>query len=90
MNPMGVELAVDNQIVSLLSSVRFADGLLNCAQRTGEFRYFDESRCAWASLCGSERRLRAEVSGSFSRHTEGYGAGLKATLAFQLESAPTG
>lgn len=35
MNNLGAEVAVDNQISSLLSSVRFGDDLLHCSERSG-------------------------------------------------------
>ena len=53
MNTLGAEVALDNQIVSLLSGLRFGDALLSCAERTGTYRFFDDGRCGWLQLGGS-------------------------------------
>lgn len=52
MNTLGAELAVNNQTVSLLSTIAFNDALLSCAERTGDYRFFDQGQCGWLRLRG--------------------------------------
>jgi outer membrane autotransporter protein len=52
MNTLGAELAVDNQLVSLLSTIAFNDTLLSCAERAGDYRFFDQGQCGWLRLRG--------------------------------------
>ncbi len=52
MNTLGAELAVNNQTVSLLSTIAFNDALLSCAERAGDYRFFDQGQCGWLRLRG--------------------------------------
>lgn len=52
MNSLGAELAVNNQTVALLSTIAFNDALLSCAERTGDYRFFDQGQCGWLRLRG--------------------------------------
>ena len=52
MNTLSAELAVNNQTVSLLSTIAFNDALLSCAERTGDYRFFDQGQCGWLRLRG--------------------------------------
>jgi hypothetical protein len=52
MNSLSAEIAVDNQISSLLSGIRFNDALLSCAERAGDYRFFDQGQCGWLRLRG--------------------------------------
>jgi len=52
MNTLGAELAVNNQTVSLLSTIAFNDTLLSCAERSGDYRFFDQGQCGWLRLRG--------------------------------------
>lgn len=68
MNTLGAELAVDNQIVSLLSSIAFNDTLLSCAERAGDDRFFDQGQCGWLRLRGQRFDQQA------TRDNLGFGA----------------
>ena len=59
MNTLGAEIAVDNQIGSLLSGIRFNDALLSCAERTGDYRFFDQGQCGWLRLRGQHFEQQA-------------------------------
>ncbi len=52
MNNLGAEIAVDNQLVTLLSGIGFNDALLSCAGRTGDYRFFDQGQCGWMRVSG--------------------------------------
>jgi uncharacterized protein with beta-barrel porin domain len=52
MNSLSAEIAVDNQIASLLSGIRFNDALLSCAERGGHYRFFDDGQCGWLRVGG--------------------------------------
>ncbi|WP_462328835.1 hypothetical protein [Thiohalocapsa halophila] len=51
-NTLGAEVAVDNQLTSLLSALRFNDALLGCAERSGDVRVLEQGRCGWLRLSG--------------------------------------
>ncbi len=61
MNSLSAEIAVDNQITSLLSGIRFNDALLSCAERGGDYRFFDQGQCGWLRL-GGQRFEQHETS----------------------------
>jgi uncharacterized protein with beta-barrel porin domain len=71
MNTLGAEVAVDNQIASILTAIRFGDTLLSCAERTGEYRYFDEGRCGWLEIGGTHFG-RDETSDNLGFETDGW------------------
>jgi len=52
MNTLSAEVTVDNQIGSLLSSLRFGDELLGCARREGEQRFLELGQCGWLRVDG--------------------------------------
>jgi outer membrane autotransporter protein len=52
MNTLSAELAVDNQIGSLYSGLRFDDALLGCDQARLGPRPGDAGRCGWVRLAG--------------------------------------
>ncbi|MBK6738371.1 MAG: autotransporter domain-containing protein [Haliea sp.] len=52
MNSLGAEIAVDTQTTSLLSGLRFNDALLSCAQRSGDYHYYDLGQCGWLRASG--------------------------------------
>jgi hypothetical protein len=52
MNSLSAEIAVDNQTASLLSGIRFNDALLSCAQRSGQYRFYDHGQCGWLRANG--------------------------------------
>jgi hypothetical protein len=61
MNSLSAEIAVDTQITSLLSGIRFNDALLSCAERGGDYRFFDQGQCGWLRL-GGQRFEQHETS----------------------------
>ncbi len=63
MNSLSAEIAVDNQIASLLSGIRFNDALLSCAERAGAYRFFDQGQCGWLRL-GGQRFEQRETNGN--------------------------
>ena len=50
MNTLGPELAIDNKIVSLNGSQKFADSLLSCAKQTGSDRFLETEECGWFGI----------------------------------------
>lgn len=50
---LSAEVYSDNQIVSLLSNVRFGDALMSCAERSGDYRFIAEGQCGWLRIGGS-------------------------------------
>jgi len=52
-NSLGGEVAVDNQIATLDSAMRFGDAILGCAERSGDNRLFDNGNCAWFNIGGT-------------------------------------
>ena len=61
MNSLSAEIAIDNQITTLLSGIRFDDDLLGCGERGGDYRFFDQGQCGWLRL-GGQRFEQQEVS----------------------------
>jgi hypothetical protein len=59
MNSFSAEVAVDNQIISLLTSMGFADTLSSCAERNGNWRWYDEGRCGWMTVRGTRYKRDA-------------------------------
>jgi uncharacterized protein with beta-barrel porin domain len=50
MNTLSPEVAIDNQIGSLLSSMRFGDQLFNCSAHSGEARFMQQGQCGWMQV----------------------------------------
>jgi len=61
MNSLSPEVAIDNQIGSLLSSVRFGNMLFNCAEPTKEGRFMQQGQCGWMQV-QTQRLNQAAVS----------------------------
>ena len=57
----GDAVAVDNQIASLFSAMRFGDALLSCTEQSGDYRFLDEGRCGWLSIGG--QRFEQDATG---------------------------
>jgi len=61
MNSLSAEVAVDNQIASLLSGLRFNDDLLGCRGRSWDQPFLGDGRCGWLRLGG--QRLEQHETG---------------------------
>ena len=59
MNDLGAEIAVDNQIATLLTGMRFNDDQLGCGERIGDYRFLDDGQCGWVRFGGQRLEQHA-------------------------------
>lgn len=79
---MSPEPYLANEIGTLFSNLRFADGLLSCRVRDGAFKFNSEDQCGWFRLTGNNlSRDSSREYFQFSETSYGMSGGIQSAIS---------